>query len=601
MVLKIEDYALISDCFTGGLVGSDGSIDWLCLPRYDSASVFGAVLGDADHGRWLLRPESADATSTRSYLKDTFTLVTKWTTADGDVEVTDVMPRLDGHARVIRRVRGLRGTVAMRQEVRIRFDYAAATPWVTKDLSTGRPVLVATAGPDAIAIHGPELHADGLRHQGTFNVSKGDTVDLSLTWFPSHKETPAAPDVTEELDATAHWWRGWAALNTHDGPDRDAVHRSLLVLRALTHARTGGIVAAATSSLPEQLGGQRNWDYRYVWLRDASLTIAVLVKHGYQDAVDHWRNWLLRAIAGDPDDLQIMYGIAGERRLEERALASLPGYEGSAPVRAGNGAYTQYQADVIGEVMVGLHEARKAGVQETDNSWNLQRALMGYLVDNVGRKDQGIWEARGSAQHYTVGRVMIWAALDCAIHAVHDYGREGPVREWEKLRHDTRTAIEEHAFDPDRNSYTQYFGSSEVDASLLLLPQVGYCAADDSRMIGTVAAIEKDLLQDGLPLRYRTDHSSDGLPPGENPFLACAFWLVEQYARSGRQNDARQLMDRLLGYGNDVGLFSEEYDLKEHRQMGNTPQALSHLALIRAADALADNDHQADRYPRSRQ
>lgn len=589
VTLAIEDYALLSNCRSGALVGVDGSIDWLCLPRYDSASIFGALLGDEDHGRWLLRPVSDKATSSRRYLADTFTLVTTWSTPEGVVEVTEFMPHPSENSHIIRRVRGFVGTVPMCHEVRVRLGYASATPWVQQERRDDRAVLTATAGPDSVVLRSPQLRADGLRHHGEFVVSSGEVVDLTLTWGPSYEESPPAPDVDAELEATTAWWREWASRDMQEGPDRAAVQRSLLVLRALTHAKTGGIIAAATTSLPEQIGGQRNWDYRYVWLRDASLTISVLVAHGYEHAVEHWRSWLLRAIAGDPRDLQIMYGIAGARRLDEWTVPTLPGYQGSSPVRVGNGAYTQYQADVIGEVMVALHEARKAGLPDTDNGWSLQRALMQYLVENIDREDQGIWEARGPAELYTVGRVMIWAALDSAISAVRDFGREGPVEDWERLRDVTRTAIEEHGFDVERGTYTQYFGSKEVDASLLLLPQVGYCDPDDPRMLGTVAAIEHDLVRSGLPLRYRTDHSHDGLPPGENPFLACGFWLVEQYARSSREDDARALMDQILGYANDVGLLSEEYDLDEGRQAGNTPQALTHLALIRAADALTKN------------
>jgi GH15 family glucan-1,4-alpha-glucosidase len=591
MAARIEDYAFISDCFTGALVGPDGSIDWLCFPRYDSQSMFGALLGDEDDGRWLLAPQAIGATSTRRYSGDDFTLVTRWETGEGEVEVTDFMPRSDGEANVARRVRGIRGRVVMREELRIRFGYASAVPWVTKNRSAHPSTIVATAGPDCVVVRGPELHADGTKHVAEFEVAEGETVDIALTWYASHKATPPPLDVDKALRRTHRWWADWSRRNTYDGPYATAVHRSLLVLRALTHAETGGIAAAATTSLPEQFGGPRNWDYRYVWLRDASLTISVLVRHGYRDVADHWRQWLLRTIAGDPEDLQIMYGIAGERRLNEFELDSLPGYEGSAPVRVGNAASLQYQADVIGEVMVALQEARAAGIEETALSWSLQRALMAYLEDHLGRKDQGLWEERGDAHFYTQGRAMIWAALDSAVRGVRDHGLDGPADRWERIRDEVRSDIERHGFDELRNTYTQYFGSGEVDASLLLLPQVGYCAPDDPRMLGTVAAIEHDLMQDGFPLRYRTGRSADGLPPGENPFLACGFWLVEQYARSGRVDDARTLMDRLLGAASDLGLLSEEYDTGARRQAGNTPQALSHLALIRSAEAIGRAEH----------
>ncbi|MGN6743739.1 MAG: glycoside hydrolase family 15 protein [Amnibacterium sp.] len=587
MPARIEDYAFISDCFTGALIGPDGSIDGLCCPRYDSEAMFGALLGDVDDGRWQLAPQAVGATAERRYGEKDFCLITRWSTGEGEVEVLDFMPRNDGEPNILRRVRGIRGTVVMRQELRLRFEYASAVPWVTKDRSAKPPAIVAVAGPDSVVVRGPELHADGTKHVAEFEVKEGETVDLSLTWYASHKPTPPAPDFDRTLRRTRRWWADWADRNTYTGPYSDAVRRSLLVLRALTHAETGGIVAAATTSLPEQFGGPRNWDYRYVWLRDASLTISVLVRHGYRDVVDHWRHWLLRAIAGDPQDLQIMYGIDGARRLNEFELDSLPGYEGSSPVRVGNAASLQYQADVIGEVMVALQEARAAGIKETALSWSLQRALMEFLEDHLGKKDQGLWEARGDAHYYTQGRAMIWAALDCAVRGVRDFGLDGPADRWERLRNEVRADIERHGFDEQRNTYTQYFGSDEVDASLLLLPQVGYCAPDDPRMLGTVAAIEHDLMQDGLPLRYRTKESSDGLPPGENPFLACGFWLAEQYARSGRLDDAKTMMDRLLAAASDLGLLSEEYDTRDRRQAGNTPQALSHLALIRAADAVA--------------
>jgi GH15 family glucan-1,4-alpha-glucosidase len=584
--LGIEDYALITDCYTGALVGRDGSIDWLCLPRWDRPSVFGALLGTEDNGRWLLAPLDPDATSTRRYEGDNFLLLTTWQTPEGEVEVLDFMPRPDGRADVVRRVRGVRGTVTMQVDLRIRFDYSAALPWMRKDRGTKPAALIATAGGDSIVVRGPELKASGQSHRTTFDVAEGETVDISLTWFESHKEVPSAPEVSEALLRDRRWWADFAGRNRYRGPYDEHVHRSLLTLRALTHEETGGIVAAATTSLPEQFGGVRNWDYRYVWLRDASLTISVMVKNGFRDVVDHWRNWLLRAIAGDPADVQIMYGLSGERRLFEWELQDLPGYQGAAPVRIGNGAYTQYQADVIGETMVALEEARTAGIKETPNSWSLQRALIGYLQQNLDRKDQGLWETRGEPQFYTQGRAMMWAAFDSAVRGVRNHGLDGPADRWERIRDGIRDDIETKGFDADRNTYTQYFGTKEVDASLLLLPQVGYCRPDDPRMLGTVKAIEEDLVRNGLPLRYRTDKSPDGLPPGENPFLACAFWLVEQYARSGRVADARRLMDRLVSFTNDLGLLSEEYDVEGRRQAGNTPQALSHLALIRAADAI---------------
>jgi GH15 family glucan-1,4-alpha-glucosidase len=590
MSLPIEDYALISDCFTGALVGKDGSIDWLCLPRYDSHSLFGALLGTEEHGRWLLAPDDARATATRSYEGHTMILVTRWVTPDGEVEVTDAMPMSDGRADLVRRVRGVHGTVKMRQDLRLRFGYATAIPWVRKDYSVQPPALIAVAGPDAVVVRGATLHPTDHSHEGTFEVSAGETVDLSMTWFRSHRNPPTAPDVETALTQTREWWTKWALGCEHEGPYRDEVVRSLLILRALTHLQTGGIVAAATTSLPEQFGGERNWDYRYVWLRDASLTISVLLAHGYNDYVDHWRSWLLRAVAGDPADVQIMYGLSGERDLEERIISSLPGYQGAYPVRVGNDASTQFQADVIGEVMLALAHGRTNGVEETRFSWALQRALMGYLEEHWREPDHGIWEIRGEPKFFTHSRVLVWAAFDRAVRAVEEHGLDGPVDRWRMLRDEVRADVEANGFDPERNTYVQAFHSSEVDASLLQLAQVGYCDWEDPRMLGTVAAIEEDLLRDGLLLRYRTETGVDGLPPGEHPFLACSFWLVEQYARSGRLDAARDLMDRLLSLANDVGMLSEEYDVSGRSQVGNTPQALTHLTLVRAADAIAGHE-----------
>ncbi len=587
MPAPIEDYALVGDTHTAALIGRNGSVDWLCLPRFDSPSTFGALLGDEHSGRWLLAPTDPQATSERRYVDDSFVLVTTWTTSTGVVEVTELMPHGDRRADLIRRVRGVRGTVELQQELRIRFGYADSLPWVRQVEDDGGHALVAVAGPDAVVMRGPRLTAQDRAHRNVVTVAEGETIDLVLTWYPSHREPPPAEDVDAQIEATVRWWRSWASTSSTEGPYGEAVHRSLLVLRALTHEDTGGIVAAATTSLPEEWGGQRNWDYRYVWLRDASLTLEVLIDHGFSTEVQDWRRWLLRAIAGDPADVQIMYGLAGERRLEEWEVRSLPGYDGASPVRAGNGAYTQYQGDVFGEVMVALRKAREAGIEETAYSWPLQRVLLGFLERNWSRADNGIWEIRGAERHFTHSRAMIWAAFDCGVSAVRDFGLDGPVERWERLRDEVRDEIEVQGFDRERNTYTQYYGGAGVDASLLQLPQVGYLAADDPRMLGTVAAIEQELLEDGLLLRYRTESGVDGLPPGENAFLACSFWLVEQYAASGRLEESTALMDRLVSFRNDVGLLSEEYDTSGRRQAGNTPQALSHLALVRAADAIA--------------
>ncbi|HWR84694.1 MAG TPA: glycoside hydrolase family 15 protein [Rhodoglobus sp.] len=587
MARPIEDYAIIGDCHTAALVGRDGSIDWLCLPRFDSASTFGAVLGDRDSGRWLLRPTDPDAVAERRYLEDTFVLVTRWTTADGVVEVTDLMPHGDRRADVVRRVRGIEGAVTMHVDLRIRFGYADALPWLRQVPELHDHALVATAGPDAVVVRGPELHAADHAHVGDFTVTAGETVDSVMTWYPSHRQPPAAMPVDEAIEETVGWWRDWASTATASPVYPEAVRRSLLVLRALTHEDTGGIVAAATTSLPEEFGGQRNWDYRYVWLRDASLTLHVLLDHGFVAEAGDWRRWLLRALAGDPADVQIMYGLAGERRLDEWEVASLPGYDGAGPVRVGNAAYLQYQGDVFGEVMIALEAARRSGVDETAYSWPLQRAIMAYVEEHRDEPDNGIWEVRGPQRHFTHSRAMLWAAFDCAVRAVREHGMHGPVERWERCRDELAAEIEANGFDRVRNSYVQAYGSTEVDASLLQLAQIGYVAYDDPRMLGTVAALERDLLQDGLLLRYRTETGVDGLPAGENPFLACSFWLVEQYARSGRLDDATVLMDRLVGYANDVGLLSEEVETATGRHAGNTPQALTHLTLVRAADAIA--------------
>jgi GH15 family glucan-1,4-alpha-glucosidase len=586
MALDIEDYALISDCHTAALVGRDGSIDWLCLPRYDSASMFGALLGTEEHGRWLVAPEDKTATCTRSYVGDTFILSTVWTTGTGQVEVIDFMPHGYDRADIVRRVRGITGSVEMHQDLRIRFDYAATIPWVRQLADDTGPGLIAIAGPDAIVVRGPALLAADHRHVSRFTVSAGETVDLQMAWYPSHRATPDALDVAAAYERTVVWWEDWARPCLHEGPDRSQVVRSMLVLRALTHETTGGIVAAATTSLPENFGGKRNWDYRFVWLRDASLTLDVLLLHGYESEAKAWRDWLLRAVAGDPGDVQIMYGLAGERFLPERELTSLPGYRGSAPVRVGNGAVDQFQADAIGQVMVGLHAALHGGVDEAEFSWPLQLALLEHLEQNWRQPDQGIWEMRGPAREFTHSRVMVWAAFDRALCSIKEFGMDGPLERWTALRDEVRQDIEQHGFDAERNCYTQYYGGTEVDASLLMLPQVGFCEPTDPRMLGTVAAIEADLMPNGLVMRYRTQSGLDGLPPGEHPFLACSFWLVEQYARAGRRDEARALMDRLLGFVNDVGLLSEEYDVEGDHQAGNTPQALSHLALVRAADAI---------------
>ena len=586
MALNIEKYALIGDCHTGALVGNDGSIDWLCFPRFDSASMFGALLGTKDHGRWLLAPTGDVIETSRRYDGNSFILLTRWMTTTGEVEVTDIMPYGDRRADIIRRVRGVRGSVEMHQELRIRFGYADAMPWIRQVPSAGRNAMIAAAGPDAVVVRGPRLRAQDHSHTSVFTVAAGDIVDVTMTWYPSHRQVPPPPDVDEGIRNTKLWWENWADQTPSDGAYGGLVQRSLLVLRALTHEDTGGIAAAATTSLPEQWEGVRNWDYRFVWLRDASATMEVLISRGFTGEIETWRGWLLRAIAGDPADIQIMYGLGGERELTESTIAGLPGYEGASPVRKGNQAFEQYQGDVFGSTMIALQKAREAGVEEGRFSWPLQRAIMAFVEKCWQRADHSLWEIRGPVRHFTHSRAMIWAAFDCAIRGVRDYGLEGPVERWEKIRDEVRDEIEAKGFDQARGTYTQYYGSAGVDSALLHLPQIGYLAHDDPRMLGTVAAIEEELMHDGLLMRYRTELGVDGLPPGEHPFLACSFWLVEQYALCGRLSDATKLMDRLVGFGSDVGLFSEQYDTTQKRQAGNTPQALTHLALVRAAGAI---------------
>jgi len=595
MAARIEDYALLSNCRTAALVSTAGSIDWLCLPRLDSPSVFGALLGDEAHGRWELHPADPRAEHSRRYDGDTFVLITRWELDDAIAEVHDFMPiGLDPDVAIrrtdlVRRIVGVQGEIDFVQHVSIRFDYSRGMPWVRQTGTAAEPCLVAMGGPDAVAIRGARLTAADHQHRGELTVTAGDVHDLQLTWFPSHRDVPPLLDVDDEVERTKDWWQSWADRISHDGPRRGDVVRSLLLLRALTNHETGGIAAAATMALPEEIGGERNWDYRYVWLRDAALTLEALLDHGFLTVADRWREWLLRAVAGDPADLQIMYGLAGERDLLERVLPEFPGYQGSSPVRLGNGAAAQYQADVVGEVLVTLSAARSAGLDESEFSWPLERQLVRFASEQIERPDQGLWEIRGDPHHFTHSRVMMWAAFDRAVRAVEDFGLEGPVERWRGLRERMRAEIDGQGVVDGH--FVQYYGTTEVDASLLLLPQVGYCPPDDPRMLATVERIEQTLMPDGLVQRYRTGTGVDGLAGSEGAFLACSFWLVEQYAVTGRHEEAHALMDRLCGLTNDVGMLSEEYDTVAGRQLGNTPQAFSHLALVRAADALARNAH----------
>lgn len=588
MSTPIEDYAIIGDTETAALVSRDGSIDWLCLPRFDSPSCFAALLGTPEHGRWLLRP-TGKARTTRSYRGNSFVLETIHETDTGTVRVIDLLPLGDGRADILRRIEGVSGDVEMEHEWVVRFGYGAIVPWVSHspEESNDGELISAIAGPDLLVLRGTRLpKPDGGRHRDRFEVKEGEHYDFSMTWFPSWQEIPPPLDIPGRIQTSAETAEEWVRRCTYAGPHRETVVRSLLVLRLLTDTKRGGIVAAATTSLPEDLGGERNWDYRYCWLRDASLTLEALILSGFVDAAEPWRDWLVRAVAGDPEDLQIMYAVDGGRDLPERVLDHLPGYADSRPVRIGNGAVKQRQTDVLGEVMIALHEAREAGLRGSEQAWNVQVALVNNLAEHWDDADNGLWEIRGPLRHFTHSRVMVWAAFDRAVKAVEQHGLDGPVQRWRELRQLVHDEVCTKGFDSARNTFTQHYETDEVDASLLLIPLVGFLPPDDPRVHGTIAAVEKDLLRDGFLLRYRTETGVDGLAGDEHPFLACSWWLVSAYAVTGQLDKAHELMDRLVALLNDVGLVAEEYDPGAGRQMGNFPQAFSHLALIGAAHAL---------------
>ncbi len=587
MALPIEDYAVLGDTGTAALVGKDGSVDWLCLPRFDSHACFAALLGGPEHGRWLLGPTDEKVECTRRYVGNSACLETTWTTDTGCVTVVDVMPIGDDRADIVRRVIGVEGSMTIRHEWIVRLGYGKIRPWVRRQDMHGMQVITAVAGPDRLILTGPRLpHAVDGMHADEFEVHAGEELTFSTTWVPSHHQLPEPLEFESRIDETISLSENWADECTYDGPYREQVVRSLLTLRLLTHGGTGGIVAAATTSLPEDFGGERNWDYRFCWLRDASLTLEALLESGYANEARLWRDWLLRAAAGDPKDLQIMYAVDGGRDLPERTLDHLPGYAGSTPVRIGNGAVEQRQTDVLGEVMIALEMARGVGAEETDDSWSLQRVLIEELARNWDQPDNGLWEIRGPLRKFTHSRVMVWVAFDRAIAAVEKHGLEGPVEEWRTLRDQVRDEVLEHGFDAERNTFTQHYDTREVDASLLVLSDVGFIEGDDPRMLGTIKAVEEDLMRDGFLLRYRTASGVDGLSGEEHPFLACSFWLVEAYALAGRVDDAHALMQRLLALCNDVGLLSEEYDPANARFVGNFPQAFSHLTLVGAANQL---------------
>jgi GH15 family glucan-1,4-alpha-glucosidase len=581
----LEAYALIGDTQSAALVCRNGSLDWLCLPRFDSPACFAALLGGPENGAWQIRPAGEVRRVTRRYRGDTLVLETRFETDDGVVLLLDCMPPRQRYPRVLRQVVGVRGSVAMRLDLRIRFDYGKVVPWVRRLGDS----LIAVAGPDALEIRADvPLEAADLAHTADFVVAEGQRVGFSLTWHPSHRTVPPAVDVADAIAATESWWSEWAARSAYDGPWREPVMRSLLTLKALTYEPTGGVIAAPTTSLPEQLGGVRNWDYRYCWLRDAALTLEALMAGGCTDEAVAWRDWLLRAVAGDVDDLQIMYGVAGERRLAEYELDWLAGYEGSRPVRVGNAASGQLQLDVYGEVLAAMHVARGLGMQPDSSAWSIQRHIVDWLESNWREPDEGIWEVRGPRRRFTHSKVMAWVAADRAVRAVEESGLDGDATRWRRLRADIHEEVCREGYDAARGTFTQYYGSAALDASLLLIPKVGFLPAGDPRVAGTVDAIQRELCRDGLVLRYVPDEdAADGLPPGEGAFLPCSFWLVDDLALLGRHEEARALFDRLLSLRNDVGLLAEEYDTVAGRLVGNFPQAFSHLALVASAASLA--------------
>ncbi|WP_432038816.1 glycoside hydrolase family 15 protein [Streptomyces cucumeris] len=592
---RIDDYALIGDHQTAALVGRDGSIDWLCLPRFDSAACFAALLGDQDNGHWRLAPRDAGDCTRRSYIEDSLVLETVWETASGTVKVIDFMPQRDRAPDVVRIVEGVSGSVEMRGALRLRFDYGHVIPWMRRD--DGHRIAV--AGPDSVWLRSePEVHTYGkdFSTRSEFTVSAGEKVAFVLTWHPSHEPRPRLIDPHDALRASLEDWRTWAARCTYRGPYRDAVMRSLVTLKALTYAPTGGIVAAPTTSLPEHLGGVRNWDYRYCWLRDSTLTLNALLSAGYRDEAVAWRDWLLRAVAGDPAELQIMYGLGGERRIHEHELDWLEGFGHSAPVRVGNGAVAQRQLDVYGEVLDTLHLARVSGLPSEPHAWRMQSALMDFLESAWRDPDEGLWEVRGPRRHFVHSKVMAWVAADRAVRAVEAHPElTGDANRWRAMRDAVHREVCEKGYDPARSTFTQSYGSAELDAATLLIPRVGFLPATDPRVVGTIDAVRRELSEDGLIRRYTVggdaggegDGNVDGLPGREGAFLACSFWLADALQLTGRRKAARALFERLLDLRNDVGLLAEEYDPASGTLLGNFPQAFSHIGLVDTALTLA--------------
>ncbi len=585
MSIRIEDYALIGNTYTAALVGRNGSIDWLCLPRFDAPACFASLVGTPSNGHWLVAPAGQDFTSRRRYRGDTLILETDFETPQGTVTIMDFMPVPEpdeAHVHVLRLVRGCSGTVTMRMSAAFRFDYGRIVPWLYRRDQD----WYAVAGPDAVRLRAPVVlcQQDGTI-TAEFTVAEGETVPLILTWYPSHRQPPAVTDPHALAETTQKWWENWSRHCPFTKCTRGLLMRSLITLKALAYGPTGGIVAAPTTSLPEQIGGVRNWDYRYCWIRDATFTLYSLLMSGFHDEARAWQAWMERTVAGDPADMQIMYGLGGERRLWEFNLDWLGGYEDSRPVRIGNKAHAQFQLDVFGEVMDTLHVARQAGVPSERESWNVQKALVAFVERHWDAPDDGIWEIRGPRRHFTHSKVMAWVAVDRAVKAVEQFGLDGPVGHWRELRARIHQDVLAHGFDTARNTFLQYYGGTSLDASSLMIPMVGFLPATDPRVSGTINAIERELVSDGLVRRY-SEMDVDGLPGREGAFLACSFWLADNLAMVGRKEDAEKLFDRLLGLRNDVGLLAEEYDTESRRAVGNFPQAFSHIALINTAHNL---------------
>jgi len=591
VALPIEDYALIGDCESAALVGRNGSIDWLCWPRFDSDACFAALLGSPDNGRWLIAPVEP-AHITRRYRPDTLILETRFETASGVVVLIDFMPPRGNVSDLIRIVVGERGEVKMRTELTIRFGFGAFVPWVTK---VARNTWRAIAGPDMLTLTtGAPLHGEDSQSVAEFVVKAGERESFVMTYTRSHMLPSQQSDIDTALRDTESFWVEWTNRNRLHATCSRAVTRSLITLRALIYAPTGGIVAAPTTSLPEQQGGTRNWDYRFCWLRDATLTLLAFLDAGHTEEAAAWRDWLVRAIAGNPRQMQIMYGVGGERRLTEWEATWLKGYEGAQPVRIGNAAHSQLQLDVYGEVMDALHQARVAGLDLHERAWAIQRELLECLEDLWLEPDYGIWEIRGPAMHFTHSKVMCWVAFDRAIKDAQAYGFQGSIDKWTTLRDRIHEQVCTRGFDAERNTFVQAYGSKQLDASLLLMPVLGFLPVDDPRIRGTIDAIERELVRDGFVYRYNTASTDDGLPPGEGAFLACSFWLADAYALCGRRSESEALFERLLALGNDVGLFAEQYDPAGRRMLGNFPQAFSHLALIGTAFNLSQGEHPAE-------